>query len=164
MPITLFGENFMKRIGFILLLLLITSTAYGAEKLVLGEILAHSIIGIEHYRNGKFINMIGRLEFGYGFKDSLSLVDFVKLPGNDSVIALPDVYIITKAHYVKDKVIYVEGTTQYGNIIKGTVEIMNNKRSKVNLEVGDSTIVNLTDTGRKFKAEYLPKVDLDYFK
>ena len=155
----------MKRIVLPMLMLLIASTVYSADKFNLRDVVGWKVIGIEQHNKKGFNNIIGRLEFGQDHEDSLSIVYFIQLKDGDSVTILSDRYMVNHKRHITKNIIYVEGTNQFGITLKGTIEVMDDNSSKVRfVQSTGSTLINITDTGKKFKAKYLPNVDIGYFK
>lgn len=155
----------MGRAVLILLILLTTTSVYGADKFNVRDVVGWKVIGVEQQHKGSFNNIIGRLEFDQGREESLSFVYFMQLNNDDAVTILADRFVVNKKNHVHKKLIYLEGVNRYGVSLKGTVEVKDDNSSKIIFQLSTgSSITNLTDKGKKFKEKYLPLVEIGFFK
>jgi len=152
------------RMTIVLIIMLFAGLADAKGNIVVNELLKSRNISIEHRVKGKFANIVGRLEFDYGYKDSISIVNFLGstdhcTESNDMTVS-PNRYIINKVKRINKNVLYLEGENQYGNTIRGTVDSTDQYNTKIMFNNGTNDIVNISDEGKRFKSRCLPNISL----
>jgi hypothetical protein len=154
----------MVRMTIVLIIMLVAGLADAKGNIVVNELLGNRYISIEHRVNGKFANIVGRLEFDYGYKDSISIVNFLGSKDHcteeNNITVTPDRYIINRVKRINKNVLYIEGDNQYGNVIRGTVDSADQYKTKIMLNNGTNDIVNISDEGKRFKSLCLPNLSL----
>ena len=138
----------MKRILICLFICVMHSTAFAAD--ISGS------IAFEFQENGKFTGVIGK---AYVSEKAVEVVTFADQ--NGTVVPFAFIYTILEKETKTDGVYNIKCRNQLGVTSVGTIDLRDRANPKITLKSDKGiTLTNISDSGRKMKEEFLPKVDL----
>ena len=138
----------MRKILICLFICAMSSTGFAAE--------FSGAIAIEHQEQGKFAGVIGK---AYITEKSVEVVTFAER--NGEVVPFAFIYGILEKENKSDDVYNIKCRNQLGVVSTGTIDLRNRLKPKITLTTDrGTTLINISDDGRKMKNKFLPKVDL----
>jgi hypothetical protein len=113
-------------------------------------------IAIELQEQGKFTGVIGK---AYITEQSVEVVTFAER--NGEVVPFAFIYGILEKENKSDDVYKIKCRNQLGVVSTGTIDLHDRLKPKITLTTDKGiTLTNISDSGRKMKKDFLPKVDL----
>jgi hypothetical protein len=145
----------MKKMLLTLTFLTVAAHLFAKELTGFPAVLSGSI-AIEFQENGKFAGVIGK---AYITEEAVEVVTFVEHRSGE-VVPFAFIYSILEKENKVDSVYNIKCRNQLGVVLTGTIDLRK-LNPKINL-ISDKgiTLTNISDSGRKMKKEFLPRVDL----
>ena len=113
-------------------------------------------IAIEFQEQGKFTRVIGK---AYVTEQSVEVVTFAEV--NGEVVPFAFIYGILEKKSESDDIYNIKCRNQLGVVSTGTIDLRDRLKPKIALTTDKGiTLTNISDSGRKMKREFLPRVDL----
>ena len=138
----------MKRILLCLFICVMSPTGFAAS-------LPQSI-AFEFQEHGKFTGVIGK---AYVTETAVEVVTFAERSGE--VVPFAFIYTILEKRSQVEGLYNIKCRNQMGVVSTGTINVRDILNPKITL-ISDTgiTLTNISESGRKMKNKYLPKVDL----
>ena len=141
-------KNNMRKILICLFICAMSSTGFAAG--------LSGSIAIELQEQGKFTGVIGK---AYITEQSVEVVTFAER--NGEVVPFAFIYGIFEKENKSDDVYNIKCRNQLGVVSTGTIDLRDGLKPKIALTTDKGiTLTNISDSGRKMKKEFLPRVDL----
>jgi len=113
-------------------------------------------IAFEFQENGNFTGVIGK---AYVSEKAVEVVTFAEQ--NGTVVPFAFIYTILEKETKTNGVYNIKCRNQLGVTSVGTIDLRDRANPKITLKSDKGiTLTNISDSGRKMKKEFLPKVDL----
>ena len=138
----------MKKLLICLFICAISSTVFAAG--------LSGSIAIELQEQGKFTHVIGK---AYITEQAVEVVTFAEQ--NGEVVPFAFIYVILEKENKLDGIYNIKCRNQLGVVSTGIIDLRDRLKPKIALTTDrEITLTNISDSGRKMKKEFLPKVDL----
>jgi hypothetical protein len=138
----------MKKMLICLFICVMHSTGFAADM--------SGSIAFEFQENGKFTGIIGK---AYVTEKTVEVVTFAEQ--NGTVVPFAFIYTILEKENMTDGLYNIKCRNQLGVISTGTIDLRDRANPKITLKSDKGiTLTNISDSGRKMKKEFLPRVDL----
>jgi len=138
----------MRKIFICLFICAISSTGFAAA--------LSGSIAIELQEQGKFTRVIGK---AYITEQAVEVVTFAEQ--NGEVVPFAFIYVILEKENKLDGIYNIKCRNQLGVVSTGIIDLRDRLKPKIALTTDRGiTLTNISDSGRKMKKEFLPKVDL----
>jgi len=138
----------MIKIFICLFICMMSSTGFAAS-------LSESI-AFEFQEHGKFTGVIGK---AYLTDNAVEIVTFAEQSGE--VVPFAFIYTILEKESKTEDVYNIKCRNQLGVVSTGTIDLRDRLKPKITLTTDKGIILtNISDSGRRMKKEFLPRVDL----
>ena len=113
-------------------------------------------IAFEFQEHGKFTGVIGK---AYLTDNAVEIVTFAEQSGE--VVPFAFIYTILEKESKTEGVYNIKCRNQLGVVSTGTIDLRDRLKPKITLTTDKGIILtNISDSGRRMKKEFLPRVDL----
>ena len=113
-------------------------------------------IAIELQEHGKFTGVVGK---AYITEQSVEVVTFAER--NGELVPFAFIYAILEKESKSNDVYNIKCRNQLDVVSIGTIDLRDRLKPKIALTTDKGiTLTNISDSGRKMKREFLPRVDL----
>ena len=138
----------MRRIFILLFICVMSSTGFAAG--------LSGSIAIELQEQGKFTGVIGKAHIT---EQSVEVVTFAER--NGELVPFAFIYAILEKESKSNDVYNIKCRNQLDVVSIGTIDLRDRLKPKIALTTDKGiTLTNISDSGRKMKREFLPRVDL----